>query len=242
LPTELIELAAREGRPLHVASLEGRFRQAGVVEIGLVGDAAHPDGISYRTPSHSGWADVRWGVVDCPVATAIEDLAEGLARFDLLTRLHIAMTDMDLIATTARELARYRHPIGGDEEPVHSPYTLVEQAAEVGLVVMYARSFTGDAKLGDQWRPEDKGDRQLHRRLLDLRHQVHAHADFTDARTLVDTTSMLGGDGPPIYAEVRAQLSRQELTAIAELCERQFARFWTVTGELKLELGSPASI
>lgn len=39
-----------------------------------------------------------------------------------LTRFHSAMIDLELVAETAHELARYRHPPGGDGEPIQQPH------------------------------------------------------------------------------------------------------------------------
>jgi hypothetical protein len=114
--------------------------------------------------------------------------------------------------------------------------TLVEGPLESGVIVFYARSFTGHARLGDRWLPPEGPDRDLHYRLMELR-QHHAHADWTHTRTLVDTNAMLEIDGPPVLAEQRSRLSRDELEQIADLAERQHARFLEAAGWLKIELG-----
>jgi hypothetical protein len=173
---------------------------------------------------------------EAPIVTAVEELATGLWNFDLLSRLHGAMIDMDLIAEAARTLADYR-----DGDPASSPYMKVAEVIEAGIVTMYARWFTGDAKLGDRWRPESPEDRELHRWLMDARHEVHAHADRTEERTLVNTNAMLGRDGPPIYAERRSSIPADKLREIAPMCDRQHARLWVETGKLKHALGSPAT-
>ena len=60
---------------------------------------------------------------------------------------------------------------------------------------------------------------------MKLRMTVYAHADWTASRTIVDTNAMLGGSGPPILAESRSSLSRQQLLDLADLAEQQQLRF-----------------
>ena len=144
---------------------------------------------------------------------------------------------MSLVAEAARQLAQYGFDPGSRAGPVHSPFAVVEEVMEVGLVVMYARSFTGNARLGESWRPTDAAGRALHQALIDARNGMYAHADWTNSRTLVDTNAMLGIAGPPVLAEQRSRTSKGRLVEIADLAERQSARFLEAAGRLKLRLG-----
>jgi hypothetical protein len=69
------------------------------------------------------------------------------------------------------------------------------------------------------------------------RRQDYAHADWTGSRTLVDTNEILGIDGPPVLAEQRSRLSEERLLQIADLAEREGARFLDAAGELKMRIG-----
>jgi hypothetical protein len=96
----------------------------------------------------------------------------------------------------------------------------------------------GNADLGDSWRPPAGPGRDLHEWIIELRMTVYAHADWTANKTIVDTNAMLGDTGPPMLAESRSSLSKQELVAIAELAEAQQLRFNAESGRLKQRLGA----
>lgn len=234
LPEWLVELAEEE---IDVRQVRGRLTHAGVTAIRRHGDDRRPDALRATGPGLDLLVDVNHDESKTPIVAALHELLEFLEGFGPLRQLHSATADMDQVAFVARELAKYRHMIGGDEEPLHNPYLLVEQVLETGLVVTYARPFTGHARLGDNWRPKDPTDRDLHDRLLKLRHD-HAHADWTGSRTLVDTTALLGLDGPMMLAEQRSELSRQQLLAMVDLAERQHDRFYEAAGELKRRVGA----
>jgi hypothetical protein len=236
LPEGLVALAEREGVPFERRRIEKQLRAAGVTEVAAMGDAIRPSGIAYKTPINGGWVDVLYDEWESPIVTAFEELTRAVTDFDLLSRLHAAMIDMDLIAEAARALADHR-----EGDVTDAPLVRVAPVVEAGIVTMYARSFTGEAKLGDRWRPVDEADRELHEWLMAARHGVHAHADRTEDRMLVDTNALAGVEGPPIYAERRKTIAPEKLRAIAEMCQRQHARFWIETGQLKLSLGSPAT-
>lgn len=236
MPAWLLALAEREPQTLDVEAANSRLHRAGVTEMEAREGEQHPHALNVRGPALDVVVDVMWDESNAPVSAALAELVDFLEHYGPLIQLHVGSTDMELVADAARELARYRHVIGGDEEPVHSPYTLIEGVLETGLIVMYARSFTGRARLGDRWLPKEAADRVLHMKIMDER-QLHAHADWTGARTLVDTNKMLGIDGPPILAETRSQLSKQQLLDIADLAARQSSRFMEAAGELKMRLG-----
>ena len=242
LPVEVPEwLLGLIEEEIDVRQLRGRLTQAGVTTIERYGNGAQPKALRVTGPGLDLVVDVEYEASETPIVVALKELTEFLEGFGPLRQLHAAAVDMDQVAYVARELATYRHVIGGDEDVPHNPYMGVEQVLETGLVVTYARPFTGHARLGDNWRPKDKTDRELHDRLLKLRHD-YAHADWTDSRTLVDTTALLGLEGPMVLAEQRARLSGQQLIAIAELAERQDARFYEAAGRLKRRLGAANSL
>jgi hypothetical protein len=142
-----------------------------------------------------------------------------------LRRLKLAASDMRLVAGAAETLAEDEH-------------VACERMLETGLVVTYARSFTPDSKrrrLGDEWAPVDPADQRLHDRLLELRNELYAHTDETDARGIEDVAAMLG-TGAHRYAESYVPLDRDRLPAIADLARKQEARF-DAAQNLELELG-----
>lgn len=235
LPDWLLELLEREGGSVDRRSIEGRMRKAGASEVTWLGFAGGPDSVVARGPGMDVVVDV--GEADKPVTTALEELVTFLQDFGALRQLHSALQDMDLVAYSARELATAR-----DDDDVSNPLLQHAQVLETGIVTMYARSFvSGKARLGDRWLPPAGPTRDLHFRILGLRHTVYAHADWTASRTIVDTNAMLGQSGPPIFAEVRSSLSKQELHEIADLAEAQQARFWDAAGEMKGRLGAANS-
>jgi hypothetical protein len=231
LPEWLIDLLAGEDGPIDQRSVKGRMAAAGVTEVSYLGFPGSPDALVARGPG----LDVVVEVVDqaAPVTTALEELVTFLKDFGALRQLHSADQDMDLVAYTARELAESR-----DDEDVSNPLLQHDQVLETGLITMYARSFTGKARLGETWLPPAGPSRDLHHKIIRLRNTVYAHADWTASRTIVDTNAMLGLEGPPILAEQRSSLSRQELLDIAELAEAQQVRFNIASGEMKRRLGA----
>jgi hypothetical protein len=242
LPPWVLELAREESLTVDATRVEGELRSAGVTGLTGVPDENRPTEIWYTTPTNDGWVDVLWDAWESPIVTALNELSRGAATYEQLRRMHIALTDMELVAIAARELARHRHTPGDEDAEVgHDPYWQVSEILEAGLVVVYARSFTGKAKLGGRWRPQGDEDLELHNGLLEARGRVHAHADFVSERTLINTTEMFDMEGPPVYAEARTHMSREELEAIAVLCDKQRDRFYVEAGRLKVELGSPVA-
>lgn len=235
-PAWLTEFAARDDPPTEIEpQMLARFARAGVVDLAPsdgdtileVADAARATAVAARGP---GFAIAEsFEGEPAPVTAALERLCEYIECFDRLRRLRLAAIDMGLVASTARALAHR----GG-------PARLFERVLETGLIVTYARPYLASnrAGLGRRWRPESADDRALHDRIIDeLRDPYHAHADRTPHRTITDTTECLGLDGPPIFAEAWWRLTDDELTQIAELADRQAARFDAAARELGAELG-----
>lgn len=229
LPEWLVELLEREEAAVDRYSVEGQIAKAGVTEISWLGFAGGPDALVARGPG----LDVAVDVTDqaTPVTAALEELVAFLQAFGPLRQLHAAEQDMDQVAFGARELAQAL-------DDSSNPLMLHSQVLETGIVTMYARNFTGTARLGDLWLPPAGPGRDLHYRIMKLRMTVYAHADWTASRTIVDTNAMLGGSGPPILAEQRDSLSRQQLLDIADLAEQQQLRFNEASGEMKRRLGA----
>jgi hypothetical protein len=231
LPDWLVDLLEREDGAVGQHSVEGRIAKAGVTEIGWLGFPGGPDALTARGPGLDVVVDV--SVRTAPVTTALEELVTFLQDFGALRQLHSADQDMDLVAYAAHELAKAR-----DDEDVSNPLLQHHQVLETGLITMYARNFTGHARLGDSWLPPAGPSRDLHHWIITLRNTVYAHADWTASRTIVDTNAMLGLEGPPILAEQRSSLSKQELLDIAALAEDQQLRFNEASGEMKRRLGA----
>jgi hypothetical protein len=230
LPEWLVELLEREEAAVDHYAIAGRLASAGVGEIAYLGFPGGPDALIARGSGLDIVVDLR--EQDAPATAALDELVAFLQDCGALRKVHAADQDMDHVAHAARELA---NELEADEV---GPYTQVSQVLETGIVTMYARHFTGNARLGDSWLPPAGPARDLHNRIMNLRKTVYAHADWTGSRTIVDTNAMLGGTGPPILAEQRSSLSAQELLAIAELAEQQQLRFYEASGQLKQRLGA----
>jgi hypothetical protein len=123
-----------------------------------------------------------------------------------LRRVLLAEQDMRLVANEVAAI---------QEQP-----SLYSRALEAGLVVIYARAYTED---GRRNRPEvelhrQDADGEIHRRFMDLRDQVYAHADETDARAAVDPFGDYG------YAEEWEPLNANDRRLLGELAARQHER------------------
>jgi hypothetical protein len=175
-----------------------------------------------------------------PIASALKALLDHIRLPYLYLRLRLAADDMASVNTAALELARYRHRPGSPGPVGHNPYGRVEDVLEAGLVVVYARSFTGNASLGRKWQPEIPEDRDLHERLLVARDVLHAHADHTAYRSVVDPQEVLGNvKVSPMVAHER--MPGDILRAIAALCERQQLRFEAEAARVYAAFRPPAS-
>jgi len=222
-PKELVALARREG-----SRLDERLAQlgaAGITELGIDGPPERPERITYRGPRYYG--DVKVDHSEpTRIAAAIDRLADEIRVPDLYVRLRLAAADMALVSTAATQLAQHRHRPGSPEPVGHNPYAPIEPVLEAGIVVVYARNFTGGAALGRRWRPTSEEDRTLHKLLMVARSAVHAHADHTAYRSIVDTTAMLGMmESGPTFGVTHSQMSADTLREIAALCDRQRDRF-----------------
>ena len=232
----LVELAARDAPPTVIDSkLLARLAATGVVdlppatatEILHAAESVRATGIG-AVGGGFGFVETFEGE-QAPVAAALERLCVFLERYDLLRRLRFAAIDMNQVARTARALADRA-----------GPARVFERALETALVVIYARAHLPRSRggVGRRWQPEDEADRKLHRWIIDeMRHPYHAHTDRTALRTLVNTTAYFGLDGPPTFAESWRPLTDDDLAGIAELAERQHARFDAAAREVGAELG-----
>lgn len=217
----------------------GQLTQGGVTSFDSNGQPDRPDQLLVSGPGLPPlFVNVRRDTSATPTSDALTNLASYVERLGLLRRLHSAWVDLWHVADTARYLAEYAHskdPVRSP--PPQSPTAMIGPLSEVGIIVMYARSFTGRARLGGRWLPANSSHRALHDEVIRARGSDHAHADWTDSRTMIDHTAVSGVPGPPVLAEMRSRLSREKLLAIAELAEAQRNRFYEVTRELKAELG-----
>jgi hypothetical protein len=127
-------------------------------------------------------------------------------------RLTLAVSDMLQAAAAARLLSQRVDP--------HD-----RRALETAISVCYARPWlesNRSGRLKDKWLPAVGADRDLHKRLLELRHRTYAHSDPAGGRK---ASVQLGPEGVRFIGEEWVPVSRADLTAIAELCDRQAQRF-----------------
>lgn len=238
----LVELAARDEPPTVIGDgLRGRLAAAGVdmlepllgpIEGGVeVADrieelervrvlyVAGP-GLSSQVPLGEGAT---------PVAEALERVLYGVERFDKLRRFRLAAKDMRCVEETARDLL--------DRD---GPARVYERMLETALVVVYARPYleSSTSGVGRKWWPAPGPDRDLHERMIETRrHPYHAHSDRTRHRTLIDTTALLGLEGPPTFAEAWWRMTDSELEALADLARRQAQRLEAEGNRIGAELG-----
>lgn len=238
----LVELAARDEPPTGIGDeLRRRLAAAGVdmlepllgpIEGGVeVADrieelkrvralyVAGP-GLSSQVPLGEGAA---------PFAEALERVLYSVERFDKLRRFRLAAKDMRGVEETARDLL--------DRD---GPARLYERMLETALVVVYARPYleSSTSGVGRKWWPAPGPDRELHERMIETRrHPYHAHSDRTRHRTLIDTTALLGLEGPPTFAEAWWRMTDSELEALADLALRQAQRLGAEANRIGAELG-----
>lgn len=237
-PEWLVERASRDSPPAQLsASLLARLKAAGVAELRPAdadvrnfldpSDHERANAIGAAGPGFAFAEEFEGG--STPVADALMRLCVWLEGYDLLRALRLGAIDMQYAASAARALV--------DED---GPARMWARVLETGLVVTYARPYlaSNTRVVGRTWWPESPEDRELHQRIIeDVRSPYHAHTERTPHRTLVDTSAMLGLDGPPTFAEGWSQLNTAELAKLADLAERQAARLHAAADEIGAELG-----
>jgi hypothetical protein len=220
-PHHLAALATAEH--LDLDKLLSRLGAAGVTQLGIDGAPERPERITYRGPRYRGHVALDYSL-DAPLTVALSRLAKEVQLVDLYVRLRLAAADMAAVSVAATQLAQYRHRPGSPEPVTHNPFAIVEEVLEAGLVVVYARSFTGHAQLPRSFWSTSDDDRDLHEQLMMARSAIHAHADHTAYRSIVNTTAMLGMEAEPSLSVAHTQMPAETLRKIAALCDRQLAR------------------
>lgn len=237
-PEWLAEWASRDSPPAELSdSIRKRLQAAGVAELrpadadarALLEPSEHvrANAIGAAGPGFAFAEELEGGPT--PVADALMRLCLWVERYDLLRALRLGAIDMHYAASAARALA-------DADGPAH----MWSRVIETGLVVTYARPYldSNTRVVGRKYWPESPEDRELHQRIIeDVRNPYQAHTDRTPHRTLVDTTAMLGLDGPPTFSEGWSNLSVEKLEQLAELAERQAARLHAAADEIGVDLG-----
>ena len=239
LPQWLLERISAEQQSVDVADITRRLKSAGARSIGLRQREGRLDQIHVTGPGLDLGSDIDSSATSTPATHALTRLAEHVAHFGALRRVHSAWIDMMHVADAASYLATYAHEQGSEETPEMSPTVNVDPITEAGVVVMYARPYTGSAKLGHRWLPQGEENRALHKYLMNERNTTYAHYDWSDSRALVDNNVVLGIQGAPmILVEIRSRMPRDVLLRVADLAQRQSARFYEESGRLKSLLGA----
>jgi hypothetical protein len=130
-------------------------------------------------------------------------------------RLALALNDMQQAAAAARLL---------DQQRDHH----ARRALETAISVCYARPWlpsNRSGKLKDTWRPVAGSDRDLHSRLLQLRRQTYAHTSPEGGRKPQVQVVSVGHKKTLAIGEQWIPLPVADLLPIADLCDRQAARF-----------------
>jgi hypothetical protein len=145
----------------------------------------------------------------------------------------LAEADMAQAAAAARALQ--------DESEGNGP---LRRALETAIAVSYARPFAAGNRagsLGTGWEPANPRQAAFHDALIDLRNQVYAHTDRTEARSVVDLKQLLGlkqDEGGRRYAEEWQALNVQLLPEIIGLAASQQERFREEITKLEARLGT----
>jgi hypothetical protein len=126
-------------------------------------------------------------------------------------RLALAINDMRQAAAAARLLTQ--------QTDLHE-----RRALETAYSVCCARPWIDSnrgGRLKNKWRPAAGPDRELHKRLLDLRRKTYAHLDPAGGR------KAFAQQGAEEVLGIVEQWDTGGLdpTAVADLCDRQAARF-----------------
>ena len=100
---------------------------------------------------------------------------------DLYERLYVSAGDFSL----AKQYAEHLLKKGWHAAPYERRGTIYMQqsAFTTALIVSYARPFTkskGWPKFPQEFIAYDESANQLHKKIMDLRHQVYAHSDSTN--------------------------------------------------------------
>jgi hypothetical protein len=151
--------------------------------------------------------------------------AERERLLQQVARLRFGAADMDQAAAAAEALLAERH--NGS----------LCRALETAIAVCYARPFSESNRIGsvgNRWIPKDSAERRLHRRLIELRDQVYAHTDETDAREIIDVGALFGDESA--FAEQWRPVDRTVLPRIVALCGSQQERFRKAAAELQARI------
>lgn len=136
----------------------------------------------------------------------------------LYERLYVAAEDLGL----ARQYAQHLLKKGWHSAPWERRGSIyMQQSAFVtALVVSYARAFTksyGWPTLPESVLPDNQGAKALHKRLMDLRHEVYAHSDSKHHKVQpwrIDSKALTDIRGAPFW-----RFSKGECELITELID-----------------------
>lgn len=240
------ELAESEEPLVELEPYLKRLRAAGVIQVHVATQTRHgalvdttaelarrqPSAIVARARRFVASQELDW-TVRRPVFEALERVTLMVQRFDKLTRFWLAASDMRLAAHAADALAdAYEH---------NGPARMFDRELETSLVVTFVRPYleSNEAGIGRTWWPTGDADRKLFDELVELRHEYHAHAAHTPRRRLENTTTFLGDEGRPRYAESWDRLPTFKLRAIEDLANRQATRFDEQVEALDVALFGP---
>lgn len=239
LPRWLLDRIAAEGQTVDLVDAARRIKSAGGLAIELRQRPERLDQIHVTGPGLDIGIDIDPAGGAYPVTDALARLTERVAQFGALRRIHSAWIDMMHVSEAAAYLANYAHRETGTEIPPISPTVAFDAITEAGVAVMYARPYTGNARLGNRWAPQGAEDRALHGHLVNERNTTYAHYDWSDSRSLVDNNVVLGLQGAPvILVEVRTRMSHELLIQVADLAQRQSLRFYAEASNLKKLVGA----
>jgi hypothetical protein len=144
--------------------------------------------------------------------------------------LYLAASDMDQAAAAAEALAAEAQNVS------------LMRALETALSACYGRPFTEGTMIQrlDKSKWVTAGaDRELHERLMALRHQTYAHTDIESGRNAGSSESRTSGDTTlTLYAEACWPFPRDWIPAVIDLCRGQAQRFREEAAKIDEQLSS----
>ncbi len=142
--------------------------------------------------------------------------------------LHLAASDMDQAAAAAEALAAETQDVN------------LMRALETAIAACYGRPFTEGTMIQrldtGKWVPAG-ADRELHERLMTLRHKTYAHTDIGSGRSAGSSQiSTSDGIAHTTYSEGWWAFPREWIPSVVDLCRRQAQRFRQEAAKIDAQL------
>ncbi len=124
----------------------------------------------------------------------------------------------------------------------------VRQTLETGMLVTYARPFTGKRGRTISRAPDLNDElREFHNDIVARRNKVYAHTDHTEIRQIIDFRApegpsvLLSDDGSTVIREQWDSLTENGLSCLRELAHIHYDRSLSELHQLRVRLGAVES-